>query len=170
MEQVQDISVRENSGNAGAHRVRGAATRRRYGRKKHGQVFPMDPRDQRAQPHLYIVVGDGAAMQAMPVRPSAPAVSMPVNRVVQPPPAPVPQPVVSVAEPNDNGPAEPQPGFNVDDTGIDISILPLPMIRRLDLDEESAAEAYMAEMDGKNRKTVLAYLEKQAGDMLEFEE
>ncbi len=174
---MDDVKVRENSGNSGAHRVRGAATRRKYGRKKHGQVFDMDPRDQKAQPHVYILVMAGnAPVQNMPVRPEVPSVSVPVDRSIQPPPVPVGVPVpqepavaVAVAQ-NDNVPVEPATGFNVDEAGIDISILPLPLIKRLELDEDSAADAYLAEMDGGNREDVLAYLEKQAGDVLEFEE
>jgi len=146
------VEVVENSGNKGKHSIVGASTGRKYGNKRHGQRFRMRPEDQAAQPHLYVrtsLVQRVDTAPAVPARPTAPAsVSRPAA-----PPAPTPK---EEAEP-----------YDAEQDGIDLSLLKVSQIKALDLVGEDAALAWEQEMDGKQRKTVLEYLEAQAGDWLE---
>jgi len=175
-----DVHVRENSGNQGGHRVIGAATRRMYGKRRHGQVFEMDVKDQRAQPHLYILVEQPRAKTTLQ-RPPAPArVSRPKAPLVQTPPpvvkevrgAVVAGPTQLALDAHDL--EEPEkteelPDHNVDAEGIDVSMFTLAQVKKLGLEGEVAAEAYEAEVMGRARKSVLSYLESVAGDWLEEE-
>jgi glycosyltransferase involved in cell wall biosynthesis len=161
---VNDVLVRENSGNKGMHNVRGMATRRRYGRKRHGQEFMMDLRDQEVMPHQFIIVQE--VSHGIPEKPKAPAVkvSRPPAVAISRPPAP------DLQLPPAPEPEEELEAYDVDAAGIDISILTLAQIKRLRLSPMESAEAYESEAMDRARKTVLAYLEGEAGDLLEFEE
>lgn len=152
--QLGMIQVVENSGNRGRHAVRGISSRTNYGYKKHGEVFYMHPADQQLQPHLYVIIPTQQEVPAARVavqrpQPPAPAPRVPVEQVSQPVP---PAPAVGEEEPELLG------GYNAAVDGIDITVLPLPAIKRLDLSGEVAADAYEQELDGRARKTVLAYL------------
>lgn len=58
------VLVMENSGNMGGHSVIGPITKTNYGKHKHGEVFPMNPVDQKARPSVYLL--KEAADQALP--------------------------------------------------------------------------------------------------------
>jgi hypothetical protein len=161
------VKVIENSGNRGGHSVIGVATRTNYGKKRHGQRFMMDIRDQRAQPHLYILAPeDGKKPTRMAARPAPPK----VNRVTRPPAPPV------KAQPVEQPATVPEmveeAVYNVDRDGIDVSVLPVRAIKELGLEGEEAADAYILEEEGRARKSVLAYLRSRPGidDFLEFDD
>lgn len=161
------VMVMDNSGNVGAHGVVGASTRTKYGRKIHGQPFAMDIRDQRSQPHLYILQQVQQPMVQTPM-PARPAVT--VSTPVPVPPAVVTtmsQLVTITTPPVSEKPEEAKlAAFSADEEGIDISLLTLQQIKMLGLDPESASEAYEAEAMDKARKGVLQYLQGVAGDAL----
>jgi len=150
------VKVVENSGNRGKHQVVGVVTGTKYGKKRHGQRFDMDVRDQQMQPHLYVIAG---AAQVQPVAPTMPERPVPPTSVRRPSPPPVAQPQRS--------PEDELETYSAEDDGIDLALLKVSQIKALGLEGEDAAIAYEQEFEGKQRKTVLEYLEAQAGDWLE---
>ena len=75
------VLVEENSGNIGKHSVVGAATRHKYGMYKHKDQIHMHPRDQHAQPQLYLIITPAKIIQSG--RPSAPKVAYPSRRAAK---------------------------------------------------------------------------------------
>lgn len=147
---VQDVLAMENSGNSGGHNVFGSKTGRNYGRHKHGDTFYMAPADQKARPHLYIVVPQDSQQNIVPQVMAEPV--PPQMTVVAPVSAPsVPSVPVSIPATSEE-----------DMTEVNISLLGLQQIKMLDLDPATAAEALEYERSEKNRKSVIVYLESVA--------
>lgn len=153
------VAVRENSGNIGAHGVIGVRTRINYGRHKHGDVFQMHKDDVLAQPHRYSRVEESMAQLPQPAKPEAPVVEAP--QYVAPAPMPVVEkPVVPAPEELVKAAMQPVPD---DEIEVDITILPLVQIKRLELDAGSAKDALELERSApKPRKSVIEYLESLA--------
>jgi len=163
------VMVIESSGNMGGHHVIGAATRKRYGRFRHGDTFSIDIRDQRAQPQLYVLVDRNVTRHVYaPERPVPPVVSRPTPVVEAPVPVSLETRVVEKVPKEGIEPSV--ESYSVDADGVDISLLSLRQIKGLDLDPEFAAAAYEEEVMGHARKTVMSYLEDLAGDWLEEED
>lgn len=153
------VSVRENSGNIGAHGVIGVRTRINYGRHRHGDVFQMHKDDYVAQPHRYVRMEE-VVQAPQPTRPEAPVVAAP--QPVAPLPVPVVEkPIVPTSEELVKVAMQPVPD---DEIEVDITILPLTQIKRLELDKESATDALELERSSKKpRQSVIAYLESLTG-------
>jgi glycosyltransferase involved in cell wall biosynthesis len=153
-----EVLVYDNSGNKGLHPVRGVKTGKQYGHKVHSEQFMMNTADQKAQPHLYVLV------------PSAlPEVKRTFERPAPPQPAPTPppEPAKYTEPPKQAEPAKPvEPVSNAasgngkeEEFELDLTLLNLPQIRNLGLDKETAAVALEAEKLGSNRRGVVKYLE-----------
>lgn len=140
------IVVKENSGNIGAHGVVGARTRINYGRHKHGDVFEMHRDDAMAQPQRYVRMADDRVGAPAPEKPIAPQTVV----SVAPPVEPIKPEVVKKA-------LEPIPDNEVE---VDITLLPLVQIKRLELSTEDAGYALEQERaSDKPRQSVINYLE-----------
>lgn len=156
------VKVKENSGNRGSHTVIGASTRINYGRKNHGQEFPMHVQDQQAQPHLYVLVVT-EVKKDMPTRPTPPPAPKQVEVVEHVIADEVIEQVFAelTQEPDDSKDEE----FD-----LDISLLKLGQVKELGLSPEEADALYEEEAQGKGRKTVLAYLDDLRDELYEDEE
>jgi hypothetical protein len=140
------VAVRENSGNIGAHGVVGVRTRINYGRHKHGDMFEMHIDDAVSQPQRYVRMADSRLDTPVPERPIAPQSA----EVVAPPAEHIKPEVVKKA-------LEPIPDNEVE---VDITLLPLVQIKRLELSSEDAGYALEQEKaSDKPRQSVINYLE-----------
>ncbi len=148
------VRVMINDGNQGMHGVNGLRTRIDYGMHKTGEVIQMHIDDQRAKPQHYVIQVEPEPELAQIAMPSAPLfrnVNDNLQLVTIEPTEPITAPVVA---------AVPIAESVQQEEGIDLSILSLPAIKRLDWDAESARDALEAERLGSKRKNVIAFFEE----------
>lgn len=177
------VRVRENSGNLGRHSVKGRSTRANYGMRKHGDEFDMYLEDQRMMPHVYTIVEQrGSVTAALPQIPQVPVVEdVILPDIVDSVPTTIIAGEDIVVEDDGSAVVEVTPGMVVDvqlgepaprgddEFELDISILPLDAIRRLDVDSETAFVLLEEELYGRNRKTVVDHLKREAKSYMDVE-
>lgn len=149
------VRVMINDGNQGMHGVFGLRTRIDYGTHKTGEVIQMHVDDQRAKPQHYVIQAEpepDVLQVAMPAAPMFREVGDKMQMVTIEPTEPIAAPVAA--------PATPAATVAAPDEGIDLALLSLPAIKRLDWDAESARDALDAERLGSKRKNVIAFFEE----------
>lgn len=152
------VLVLENSGNVGAHGIVGVRTRINYGRHKHGDTFKMHIDDVLAQPHRYVRIPEKQVQTTMPTKPEAPASAISVEPQSMPVLESIPHASQQQAQEILVKASEPVPD---DEVEIDITIMPLIAIKKLDLSKEDAAMALESERSAsKPRASVVKYLEQ----------
>lgn len=137
------VRVRDDGGNFGKHHVIGTVSKKRYGRKRHGEEFDMLVDDYRAVSGRFELVRDEVQRQELD-RPVSPSASRPEHAVR-----------------GGNGGEEVEEDEEY--VEVDISKMTIDQIKALELGPEEAAIAYEVEAMSKGRKTLLAYLADVAG-------
>ncbi len=146
----QRVLVIYNGKRKGGFGMRGQATGVRYSVPGRGDFLV----DQNGKPGVdRRDVGRFLQMGGFKVVP--PAASAPVRKVPKPAPAPVKR-----ATPQTSEAWEPAQAAVVEVAAPDVSALSLRQIKAMDLSTLDIIRMLSAELDGKNRKTVIAYLEK----------